>query len=143
MRASEKVSPVLPCTRLYNKDCPFPTKTSPSLSLQHLTMEKPETPQPVAESAQGKVRIVLESVTHLILPGSDRDEKIRFIKHLVCQRQWSRDFDRNQERIYMHGDYFGLENRKCFFLIDHHGYDHIAQEEKVPIIWYKWTGESL
>lgn len=31
----------------------------------------------------------------------------------------------------------------AFFLIDHHGHDHAIQEEKVPVIWYKWTGQFL
>ncbi|CAH0019383.1 unnamed protein product [Clonostachys rhizophaga] len=40
-------------------------------------------------------------------------------------------------------DFFGLDNVECFFLVDHHGYDHTIEEEKVPVLWYKWTGESL
>ncbi|EHK26893.1 uncharacterized protein TRIVIDRAFT_62694 [Trichoderma virens Gv29-8] len=104
-------------------------------------MENPETPQLVSKS-EGKVRVLLESVTHLV-PGSDRDEKLSFVKNIVCQRHWKRDFDRSQERMYPYGDFFGLKNRNCFFLIDHHGHDHTVQEEEVPVIWYKWTGESL
>ncbi|KAL6806921.1 hypothetical protein GGI42DRAFT_319708 [Trichoderma sp. SZMC 28013] len=103
-------------------------------------MESPETPQLIAKS-EAKVRIFLESATHLV-PGRDRDEKLSFIKNLVCQRHWRRDFEWNQERMYPDGD-FGLKNRRCFFLIDHHGHDHTVQEEKVPVIWYKWTGEFL
>ncbi|KAM6486356.1 hypothetical protein HDV62DRAFT_350745 [Trichoderma sp. SZMC 28011] len=104
-------------------------------------MENSETPQLVAKS-EVKVRIFLESVTHLV-PDRDRDENLSFIKDVVCQRHWKRDFDWNQERMYPYGDDFSLKNRKFFFLIDHHGHDHAVQEGKVPVIWYKLMGESL
>ena len=104
-------------------------------------MESSAAPQPEANSA-GKVRILLQSATHLV-PSDDREEKLDFVKNVVCQHHWQRDFDRTQERRYPHGDDFGPKNRKCFFLIDHHGHDHTAGEEKVPVLWYKWTGESL
>ncbi|PKK53723.1 hypothetical protein CI102_2381 [Trichoderma harzianum] len=112
-----------------------------STNLLKEDVENPETLQVMAKS-EGKVRIFLESVTHLV-PGRDRDEKLSFIKNIVCQLHWKRDFDWSQERMYPYGDDFGLKNRNCFFLIDHHGDDHTAQEESVPVIWYKWTGESL
>ncbi|KAL6805172.1 hypothetical protein J3E68DRAFT_421460 [Trichoderma sp. SZMC 28012] len=101
-------------------------------------MENPET---LAKS-EDKVRIVLQPATHLV-HGRNRDEELSFMKNIVCQLHWKRDFDCSQERMYPCGDDFDLKNRKCFFLIDHHGHDHTVQEEKVPVIWYKWTGESL
>ena len=54
-----------------------------------------------------------------------------------------RDYDSAQECMFPYGDDFGLEYSKCFFLIDHHGLDHLVQEEEVPVVWYRWTGESL
>ncbi|KAH8685143.1 hypothetical protein BGZ61DRAFT_356160 [Ilyonectria robusta] len=104
-------------------------------------MESSAAQPPVANST-GKVRILLQTITHLV-PGSDRPEKLAFIQNTVCQHHWKRDYDFAQERWYPYRDYFGLKNRKCFFLIDHHGHDHTIQEEKVPVLWYKWTGESL
>ncbi|KAL6895093.1 hypothetical protein GGI43DRAFT_429201 [Trichoderma evansii] len=89
-------------------------------------MENLETP-PLTTKSESKVRILLESVTYLV-PGSDCDEKLSFIKNI---------------HMYPYGDFFGLKNRNCFFLIDHHGHDRTVQEEKVSVIWYKWTGESL
>ncbi|CAH0047125.1 unnamed protein product [Clonostachys solani] len=97
--------------------------------------------QSVANSA-GKVRILLQTVTHLV-PGSERHEKLDFVLNIVCQHHWQRDFDFEQERWSSYRDDFGLDKRRCFFLIDHHGYDHTIQEEQVPVIWYEWTGESL
>ncbi|RSL72946.1 hypothetical protein CEP53_000948 [Fusarium sp. AF-6] len=104
-------------------------------------MESSAAPQPEANSA-GKVRILLQSATDLV-PGSDRGEKLTFVQNIVCQHHWQRDFDRSQERWYSHGDDFGLKNRKCYFIIDHHGQDHTIEEEEVPVLWYKWTGVSL
>lgn len=77
------------------------------------------------------------------MPDRDRDKNLSFIENVVCQRHWKRDFDWNQKRMYPYGDDFSLKNRNCFFLIDHHGHDHAVQEGKVPVIWYKWMGESL
>jgi hypothetical protein len=93
-------------------------------------------------TSTGKVRILLQTVTHLV-PGNDRGEKFTWIQNTVCQHQWQRDFDRDQERFFPYHDYFGLRDVHCFFLIDHHGHDHAIQEEKVPVIWYKWTGQFL
>lgn len=90
----------------------------------------------------GKMRILLQTVTHLV-PGNDYGEKITFIQNLVRHHQWQRDYDVDQERWYPYRDYFGLPNRRCFFLIDHHGHDHTVEEEKVPMLWYRWTGEAL
>lgn len=94
-------------------------------------MENSALPQPEENSAD-KMRILLQSTTHLV-PGDDREEKLDFIRNMVCQIYWQRDFDRAQERWYAHGDDFALKNRKCFFLIDHHGHDHTVKEEKVPV----------
>ncbi|KAF3060874.1 hypothetical protein CFAM422_010913 [Trichoderma lentiforme] len=91
-------------------------------------MENSETSQDLARS-EGKVRFLLQSVTHLV-PSRDRDEKLSFIKNVICQLHWRRDFDWNRERMYPYGDDIGLKNRNCFYLIDHHGHDHTAQEEK-------------
>lgn len=87
---------------------------------------------------------MLQTRTHLVL-GKDRGEKLAFIKNLGCQHLWQRDFDPTQERWYPYNDVFGLEDRKCFFLIDHFGHDHDTREEQtpVPVLWFKWTGESL
>ncbi|VUC32224.1 unnamed protein product [Clonostachys rosea] len=92
-------------------------------------------------SATGKVRILLQTIAHLV-PGSDREEKLTFIDNLICRHFWKRDFDRDQERRFFYHDCFGLDNVECFFLVDHHGYDHTVEEEMVPVLWYKWTGES-
>ncbi|KAI5456677.1 hypothetical protein BGZ63DRAFT_417646 [Mariannaea sp. PMI_226] len=94
-------------------------------------MESSAAPQPALENSAGKVRILLQTFTHLV-PGSD-----------LPQHLWKRDFDSAQERIIPYRDHFGLDKIECFFLFDHHGHDHTVPEEKVPVLWYKWTGESL
>ncbi|KEY71903.1 hypothetical protein S7711_11474 [Stachybotrys chartarum IBT 7711] len=91
---------------------------------------------------KAKVRILLQTLTHLV-PGEDRGEKLDFIENLIAQHHWKRDFDRDQERLFLYHDDFGLDNIRCYFLIDHHGYDHTVEEEIVPVLWYKWTGQSL
>ncbi|KAF4969804.1 hypothetical protein FSARC_3029 [Fusarium sarcochroum] len=91
-----------------------------------------------------RLRILLQTTTHHV-PGKDHGEKITFTKNIICQHLWKRDFDPLQERWYPYNDVFGLQDRKCFFLIDHFGFDHSIQEEQGPISvrWYKWNGDSL
>lgn len=109
-------------------------------------MASTNAPQPQAGSTStGKLRVLLQTRTHL-LPGDDREERLTFMRNTVCQHVLNRDFDRAQERWFPYRDHFGLHDCECFFLIDHHGYDHTttgAEEEEVPVLWYKWTGESL
>lgn len=104
-------------------------------------MVNPATPQ-VEPNSAGKIRILLQSATHLV-PGNDRGEKLTFIRNVVCQHYWKRDFDFAQERMFVYGNNSDLKNGKCFFLIDHHGLDHTVGEEKWPVVWYEWTGDSL
>mgnify|MGYP005988769447 FL=1 len=85
----------------------------------------------------------LETVTHLV-PGNDRGEKLQFVQNIVCNHIWQRDFDRDQDRMWPRGDKFGLENRNCYFVIDHHGHDHTIEEDiTVPVVRYRWTGQFL
>ncbi|KAL7963054.1 hypothetical protein V8C34DRAFT_300975 [Trichoderma compactum] len=58
-----------------------------------------------------------------------------FVKH-----HWNRDFDWNKDRWNVHGDQFGYENRKCYFLVDH---GESPENTNPPILWYQWTGKSL
>lgn len=107
-------------------------------------MDRLTTPQLKMTPSTNKqrVRILLQTRTHLV-PGYDRQEKINFLQNKVCQLHWQRDFDYNQERYWLHHDYFGLKDIECSLLVDHHGYDHTVQEDLVPVVWYKWTGETL
>lgn len=102
------------------------------------------TAQQTEPSPAGKVRVLIQTVTHLV-PGNDRGEQLRFLENKVCQLHWGRDFDRAQERIYAYHDHddFGLKKVECFFIIDHRGHDHATEEVRAPVVFYKWTGESL
>ncbi|KAL7796952.1 hypothetical protein V8C43DRAFT_260694 [Trichoderma afarasin] len=85
----------------------------------------------------GPVRILVQTVTSLV-PGNDYGQRIDFIRNIVCQHHWNRDFDWNKDRWNSYGDNFGYENRNCYFLIDHG-----ESAEDPPILRYKWTGKSL
>jgi hypothetical protein len=75
-----------------------------------------------------RLRVLLQSITHHV-PGKYYGEKMSFTKNIICQRLWNRDFDPLQERWYPFNPLFGLRGRKCFFLIDHFGFDHAIHEE--------------
>ncbi|KAL6836641.1 hypothetical protein J3E69DRAFT_322106 [Trichoderma sp. SZMC 28015] len=85
----------------------------------------------------GPVRILVQTVTSLI-PGNDYGQRVDYIRNIVCQHHWNRDFDWNKDRWNSYGDNFGYENRNCYFLIDHG-----ESTEDPPILWYQWTGKSL
>lgn len=85
----------------------------------------------------GPVRILVQTVTHLV-PGNDYMERVEYMQNLICQHHWKRDFNRDQERWNVYGHDFAFPNRNCYFLIDH-GHS----EGDPPVLWYKWTGESL
>lgn len=89
----------------------------------------------------GPVRILVQTVTHLV-PGDEYAERVEYMRNLICQHHWKRDFDRDQDRWNVYGHHFGLRNRNCYFLIDH---GHVDGESCTdpPVLWYKWTGESL
>lgn len=96
-----------------------------------------------ADTPLGQVRILLQTRTHLPV-GQDRGEKLEFMKDIVCQHLWKRDFDKGQERWYPYNDLFGLEDRLCFFLIDHFGHNHAQEREgPVPVLRFEWDGEAL
>lgn len=95
-----------------------------------------------AANPASKLRILLQTITHLV-PGFDREEKLNFFTNKICQLHWKRDVDFDQHRIWLSGDNFGLKNMECLIIIDHHGCDHTIEEEKVPVVWYRWTGEYL
>ncbi|KAK4081614.1 uncharacterized protein Triagg1_2355 [Trichoderma aggressivum f. europaeum] len=85
----------------------------------------------------GPVRILVQTVTNLV-PGNDYGQRVGYIRNIICQYHWNRDFDASKDRWNSYGDNFGYENRNCYFLIDHG-----ESTEDPPILWYKWTGKSL
>ncbi|POR31237.1 Uncharacterized protein TPAR_08559 [Tolypocladium paradoxum] len=85
------------------------------------------------------LRILVQTKTNLV-PGNDYAERVEFMRNLICQHHWNRDFDWHQDRWNAYGDEFGYENRSCYFLIDH---CHGESPDNPPVLWYKWTGKSL
>lgn len=86
------------------------------------------------------VRILVQTVTGLV-PGDLYPERIQLMRNIICQHHWNRDYDFRQERCQVrHGD-FGFDNRICYFLLD--SGINLSSLEDVPILWYRWTGESL
>ncbi|KJR88129.1 uncharacterized protein SPSK_07842 [Sporothrix schenckii 1099-18] len=87
----------------------------------------------------GPLRILVQTTTSLV-PGNDYDERVEFMRNLICQHHWNRDFDWHQDRWNVYGHESGYANRNCYFLIDH---GHVEPPEDPSVLWYKWTGESL
>jgi hypothetical protein len=99
---------------------------------------EPSMPLPnPGDMSAGPVRILVQTVTHLV-PGNDFAERVEYMQNLICQHHWKRDFDWDQDRWNGYGHQFAFRNRNCYFLIDH-GHS----EGDPPVLWYKWTGESL
>ena len=65
---------------------------------------------------------------------------VGYVRNLICQRHWNRDFDWHWDRWNVYGHEFSYENRNCYFLVDH-GYGESPEDP--PVLWYKWTGKSL
>ncbi|KAI9740965.1 MAG: hypothetical protein M1818_004571 [Claussenomyces sp. TS43310] len=85
------------------------------------------------------IRILVQTLTHLI-PGRDSFERIFFILNGICQNHWNCDFKGPQFRYAVYNGRFGLNNQRCFFLVDH---GESENDDDVPVLYYEWTGESL
>ncbi|KAI1486683.1 hypothetical protein F5X96DRAFT_673410 [Biscogniauxia mediterranea] len=90
------------------------------------------------EGSTDSLRILVQSKTHLI-PGHDYHERCTYMRNLICQHVWGRNYDYDQDRWNTYGTDFAYEGKTCFFLVDHGN----SPSEDVPIFWYIWTGESL
>ncbi|CAG9998556.1 unnamed protein product [Clonostachys byssicola] len=91
-------------------------------------------PQQPVENSTPTMRVLLQTIANLVLG----DVYVRFVDI------FKRDFDHAQERLFPFHDNFGLNNLKCFSLLNHHGHDHTIQEDDPPVfVWMKWTGQSL
>jgi len=90
------------------------------------------------ENPSAPARILVSTVTHLV-PGEGFFERTRFIRNLVTQYHWNRDFKTGEDRFEAYNAVFAFANRPCYFLIDH-GQSH---DGDIPILWYQWTGDKL
>jgi hypothetical protein len=95
--------------------------------------------QDPGEMSAKPVRILVQTITDLV-PGNDYAERVEYMRNLICQQHWNRNFDWDQDRWNVYGDHFAYEKRNCYFLIDH---GHSESPEGPPVLWYKWTGKSL
>ncbi|POR31688.1 Uncharacterized protein TPAR_08097 [Tolypocladium paradoxum] len=84
-------------------------------------------------------RILVQTKTHLV-PGDDYHQRCLFLLDVMCRHHWNRDFDPRQDRWSEYGAWFGYDNRRCYFLVDH---GQSSADRHVPVLWYEWTGESL
>lgn len=92
----------------------------------------------------GPVRILVQTRTHLV-PGDVYGEKIEYMRNMICQHAWNRNYIRGPDRWNCYGADFGYPDRTCYFLVDHgmtaeHGQ---PPSENPPVLWYRWTGDSL
>jgi hypothetical protein len=109
------------------------------------TSSKSKDPEPLLLQ-QSPVRILVQTLTHLVPAdgvGPENDpysDKLFSMFDRICKYQWNCKFDPEVLRWYSYGDEFGYNDRLCFFLID---YGSSSNDEDVPILCYKWTGELL
>ncbi|KAK3935336.1 hypothetical protein QBC46DRAFT_218836, partial [Diplogelasinospora grovesii] len=87
------------------------------------------------------VRILVSTATHLV-PGDGYFERTAFIANLISRHHWNRGMEWRRDRFQAYNADFGYDNRVCHFLIDH-GESPDGDDDAVPILWYRWTGESL
>lgn len=85
------------------------------------------------------VRVLVQTLTHLV-PGETGPSRYAFIQNRICQDFWGREFEAPTFRFASYGDSFALDNRRCFFLVDHGEADDAAA---VPVLSYEWTGDEL
>ncbi|KAK2865076.1 hypothetical protein FQN49_003936 [Arthroderma sp. PD_2] len=87
------------------------------------------------------IRILVRTLTHLV-PGNGNSERRMFILNRICQHHWGCDFEAPERRWSSYNDLFGLNNRRCFFLVDY-GESLNGDDDAVPVLSYEWTGKSL
>lgn len=85
------------------------------------------------------VRLLVQTLTHLV-PGESGIDRYAFIQNRMCQDFWGCGFNAPKFRFASHGESFALDNRRCFFLVDHGETD---DDDKVPVLCYEWTGDKL
>ena len=98
-----------------------------------------EQPQPIFSRPDPPVRILVQTLTHLV-PESNDLSKTMFIINRICQLHWQCDYNYKEHRWSSYNGRFALKNRRCFFLLDT---GESLNDDDVPILSYEWTGESL
>lgn len=92
------------------------------------------------ENPTAPVRILVSTATHLV-PGDGFLERTEFISNAISQHHWKCDMDWKADRFMSYYADFAYDNRTCYFVVDH---GRIPSEDvPVPILWYRWTGDSL
>lgn len=90
------------------------------------------------------LRVLVQTLTHLVpsdgvSPDNPWFDKTISMVNRICGYHWNCRLEPGI-RWYGYDTDFGYNNRLCFFLVDCGKADNDAD---VPILCYKWTGESL
>jgi hypothetical protein len=93
------------------------------------------------ENPTAPVRILVSTATHLV-PGDGFFARTDFMANLISQHHWNYDFEWKCDRFESYNADFGYDNRACYFLFDH-GQSPVGNDDVVPILWYRWTGQTL
>ncbi|KAK2589910.1 hypothetical protein QQS21_012412 [Conoideocrella luteorostrata] len=93
------------------------------------------------EEPMTPVRILVITATHLV-PGDGYLGKTNFIRNVISQQHWNRASDFRRDRFTSYNAQFGFDNRTCYFLVDH-GENPGGNDDDIPVLWYRWTGDSL
>ncbi|EGE03226.1 hypothetical protein TEQG_02264 [Trichophyton equinum CBS 127.97] len=79
-----------------------------------------DTPHDLTTDLSGPVRILPQTVTHLV-PGKGYFPRCYFILNKLCQKHWNCDLDPRRHRWHSYGADFAFDNRRCYFLIEASG----------------------
>lgn len=101
------------------------------------------TPYPKKSLYDPPIRILVDTRIHL-LQGDTNEERNTFLINHICQLHWHTEFIPSKHRRYAFStERFPIESTRCLFLVDCGQTASKEEDEDVPVVYYKWTGEFL
>ncbi|GKZ30741.1 hypothetical protein AbraIFM66950_010084 [Aspergillus brasiliensis] len=100
-------------------------------------------PYPKKSLYAAPIRILVDTRIHL-LPGDTNEDRNTYLINHICHLHWLAEFNPIQHRRYAFStDRFPTESTRCLFLVDYGHTSSKNEDEDVPVVYYKWTGENL
>ncbi|KAM4057433.1 hypothetical protein HRG_014415 [Hirsutella rhossiliensis] len=96
---------------------------------------------PIASPAPASpIRIAVRCISNKI-PG-EPGQRVTTIGNLICQHQWGRNMDEGMDFIRTTG-FPHLDGEKVDFLLDTGTVQPCTKQEDIPILAYRWSGETM